>query len=189
MSAYDDYDDSEQYPTYYSHYSLTESSQPTLDGQLILDRQRRREEYIKENKPTWRVTGQQHRYLRESMHISHCELAKCLGVSPSVILAFEEGQSVQRPRFVEEAYRAALTSVFYSYYYSSNKSYPKHSYPTFTLVNLVANLYCYEEIPLKTLQELVDIFNFKVKFQEGGVINILDEFGTFLFSVYCKEAF
>lgn len=189
MSAYDDYDDSEQYPTYYSHYSLTESSQPTLDGQLILDRQRRREEYIKENKHTWRVTGQQHRYLRESMHISHCELAKCLGVSPSVILAFEEGQPVQRPRFVEGAYRAALTSVFYSYYYSSNKSYPKHSYPTFTLVNLVANLYCYEEIPLKTLQELVDIFNFKVKFQEGGVINILDEFGTFLFSVYCKEAF
>ena len=73
MIAYKDYNDSEQYPTY---YSLTESGQPTLDGQLILDRQRRREEYIKENKPIWRVTGQQHRYLRESMHISHYELAK-----------------------------------------------------------------------------------------------------------------
>ena len=61
MIANDDYNDSEQHPTY---YSLTESSQPTLDGQIILDRQRRREEYIKENKPTWKVTGQQHRYLR-----------------------------------------------------------------------------------------------------------------------------
>lgn len=185
MLAHDDYNDSEQHPTY---YSLTESSQPTLDGQIILDRQRRREEYIKENKPTWKVTGQQHRYLRETMHISHYELAKCLGVSPSVILAFEEGQLVQRARFVEGAYRAALTSVFYSYYYSSNKSYPKHSYPTFTLVNLVANLYCYEEIPLKTLQELVNVFNFRVKFQEEGMINILDKFGKFLFSVYCKES-
>ena len=185
MIANDDYNDSEQHPTY---YSLTESSQPTLDGQLILDRQRRREEYIKENKPTWKVTGQQHRYLRETMHISHYELAKCLGVSPSVILAFEEGQPVQRARFVEGAYRAALTSVFYSYYYSSNKSYPKHSYPTFTLVNLVANLYCYEEIPLKTLQELVNVFNFRVKFQEEGMINSLDKFGKFLFSVYCKES-
>lgn len=36
MIANDDYNDSEQHPTY---YSLTESSQPTLDGQLILDRQ------------------------------------------------------------------------------------------------------------------------------------------------------
>jgi transcriptional regulator with XRE-family HTH domain len=185
MSEYDDYNDSEHYPTY---YSLTESGQPVLDGQLILDRQKRLELFIKENTPTWRITGQQHRFLRESMHISHYELAKCLGLSPSVILAFEEGQPVQRPRFVEGAYRAALTSVFYSYYYSRNKSYPKNSYPTFTLVNLVVNLYCYEEISLKTLQELVDIFNFRVKFQEGGVINILDEFGNFLFSVYCKEA-
>ena len=185
MIAHDDYNDSEQHPTY---YSLTESGQPVLDAQLTLDRQRRRELFIKKNKSTWRITGQQHRYLRESMHISHYELAKCLGVSPSVILAFEEGHPVQRARFIEGAYRAALTSVFYSYYYSSNKSYPKNSHPTFTLVNLVANLYCYEEIPLKTLQELVDIFNFKVKFQEGGVINILDEFGKFLFSVYCKEA-
>ena len=179
MSAYDDYNDSEEYPTY---YSLTESGQPVLDRQII------REAYIKENQPIWKITGQQHRYLRKLMHISHYELAKCLGLSPSVILAFEEGQPVQRPRFVEGAYRAALTSVFYSYYYSSNKSYPKNSYPTFTLVNLVANLYCYEEIPLKTLQELVNVFNFRVKFQEEGMINILDKFGKFLFSVYCKES-
>ena len=185
MSVRDDYNDSKHLLTY---YSITESGQPVLDGQLILDRQRRRELFIKENKPTWKITGQQHRYLRELMHISHYELAKYLGLSPSVILAFEEGQPVQRPRFVEGAYRAALTSVFYSYYYSDNKSYLKNSYPIFTLANLVANLYRYEEMSLKTLQELVDIFNFKVKFQEGGVINILDEFDEFLFSVYCKEA-
>ena len=179
MRVYDDYNDSKQYPTY---YSLTESDNP------ISDRQSLREAYIKENKPTWRITGKQHRFLRESMHISHYELAKCLGLSPSVILAFEEGQPIQRPHFVEGAYRTALTAFFYSYHYSNNKSYPKHSYPTFTLVNLVANLYCYEEMPLQTLQELVDIFNLKIKFQEGGMINILDEFGKFLFSVYCKEA-
>ena len=53
MSVYDDYNDSEQYPTYYSPYSLTESGQPTLDGQLILDRQRRRELFIRENQPAW----------------------------------------------------------------------------------------------------------------------------------------
>ena len=172
MITFDDYEEDD------------ELEEPSL---LPVDRQRRRELFIEKHQEEWRKRGKKYRYIRKTMHISHYELAKCLGVSPSVILAFEEGQPIQRPRFVEGAYRAALTSVFYSYYYSSNKSYPKHSYPTFTLVNLVANLYYYEEIPLKTLQELVDIFNFRVKFQEGGMINILDEFGKFLFSVYCKE--
>lgn len=191
MSAYDDYADFKQYPTYYSHYSLTKSGQPILvDSQLTLNRQRRRELFIRENQPAWWVKGQQYRYVRKSMYISHYELAKCLGLSPSVILAFEEGKPIQRPHFVEGAYRAALTSIFYKYKhcYSSHTSCPKDSALTFTLIELLGNIYCEKEITLKNLQELVDTFNFRIKFQDEGWIEILDESGTFLFLVQCKEA-
>ena len=188
MSTYDDYNDSEQYPTY---YSLTESNQPTLDGQLILERQRRRELFIKENKTTWRIIGQQHRYLRKSMHISRYELAKCLGLSPSVILAFEEGQPVQRPRFVEGAYRTALTAFFYCHHHKGGY-YFNDSDVTLTLKDLVANLYHYKQLTLDEASELVKVFKFGFRIYEKNSENWItfhDEFGMPLFSVNIKEEF
>ena len=191
MSTYDDYNDSEQYPTYYSHYSLTESCQPTLDGQLILDRQRRRELFIRENQPAWLVKGQQYRYVRKLMHISHHKLAQCLGLSPSVILAFEEGQPVQRPRFVEGAYLTALTAFFYCHHHKGGY-YFNDSDVTLTLKDLVVNLYHYKQLTLDEVSELVKVFKFGFRMYEKNSENWItfhDEFGRPLFSVNIKEEF
>ena len=189
MSTYDDYNDSEQYPTYYSHYSLTESGQPALDDQLILNRKRKRELFIKKNKHKWKIAGQQYRYLRESMRISHHKLAQCLGLSPSVILAFEEGQPVQRPRFVEGAYRTALTAFFYCHHHKGGY-YFNDSDITLTLKDLVANLYHYKQLTLDEVAELVEVFKFgfrKYEMESGNWINFHDDFGMPLFSVKLKE--
>ena len=186
MSTYDNYNDSEQYPTCYSHYNLTESGQLTLDGQPISDRQRIRENFIKNHQTEWKVMGQRYRFVRETMHISLYKLSRWLGLSSSVILAFEEGQPVQRPRFVEGAYRAVLSSFFYRHYYSANKFYPQFLQPILKLEDLIANL-CHEQtLSLGSIYSLVDTFNFKIKVQ-WGLINISDEHDKFLCSVNLKE--
>ena len=186
MSAYDDSNDSEQYPTCYSHYSLTESGQLILDGQPISDRQRIRENFIKNHQTEWKVTGQRYRLVRETMNISLYKLSSWLGLSSSVILAFEEGQPVQRPRFVEGAYRAVLSSFFYSHYYSEHKFCPQFLHPILKLEELIANLCHEQKLSLGSIYSLVDTFNFKVKVG-WMVINISDEHNKFLCSVKLKE--
>ena len=181
MGIYEEYEE-------YEDYDSAEFSQP------ISNRQKQLEEFVKEHKHEWWITGQQGRIARESINITHYELAKCLGVSPSVILAFEEGNPVQRPRFVENAYRTALIAFFYSYRYSENEHYPNHLYPTSTFRELVANLCHCKKLSLDEVSELVKIFKFSFRVQEDynsnsgcGSVNFYDNDGAYLFTVDLKE--
>lgn len=171
-SKYDNYDE------------FTESSQS------ILDRQKRREKYIKDNQNDWKITGQQNRIARKLTNISHYELAKCIGVSPSVIWAFEEGQPVQRPRFVENAYRTALIAFFYSYRYSKEKYYPNHLYPDSNLKDLVVNLCHCRQLELDEVSELIKAFKFDFNFhkvESENWVSFYDDSEIPLFSVNLKE--
>lgn len=147
----------------------------------------KRSAFIKEHQDEWRTIGHQYRFVRELLHFSQNSLAKCIGLSPSVIFAFEEGQPIQRHRFVEGAYRAALTSIFYSYNLWNYEKLIRHSFPIFILTDLVANLLHHKNVSLKTLSELVNLFGFKIKFKDEYWTNILDERGYLLFSVHCEE--
>lgn len=170
MITFDDYEEDD------------ELEEPSL---LPVDRQRRRELFIEKHQEEWRKRGKKYRYIRKLMEISHYELAKCLGLSPSVILAFEEGKPVQRPRFVEGAYLAALTSFFHN---CNHRFYClRLSNPIFTLTDILVNWYNSETITLKNLYELVDTFNFKYRLSFENEIYILDDRGNELFSVTLEE--
>ena len=156
----------------------------------ILEREKRRRKYIKDNQDDWKIIGQQNRIARKLINISHYELAKCIGVSPSVILAFEEGRPVQRPRFVENAYRTALIAFFYSYRYSREEYYPHYLYPDSNLKDLVVNLCNDRQLALDEVSELIKAFKFDFKihtFESENRVNFYADSGMYLFSVNLKE--
>jgi transcriptional regulator with XRE-family HTH domain len=67
--------------------------------------------FVEIQRPYWEAEGRQYQKRRESLGLKVQHLADAIGVSPSVIRNFENGNPVSRARFVRHACSLALENI------------------------------------------------------------------------------
>lgn len=146
--------------------------------------QKQREAFIATHRNEWKKKGKQHRYIREKLGISKRKLANYIGLSPSVISKFEEGEPLERSRFVEMAYRAALTLNFCDEFYfrcpvACEVTLPDNYNVPFELIDFLKMFQGFRSrgvMKFKEAKELAEMFSLRLEVSEG-LVHFVSEWG------------